>query len=267
MAVHSANAVVYGKIADKIGVKGVFSMDLSPAYTPLDADGIPGSSYVPRDVMVNFGVAYKFLPFLSIGASMRYLSTIPSSEYEFSAIAADIFLSGAAGPVRITAGVTSLGSTLKSYDLTDFKLPMAASVGVSYSQTFGKVHRVEANLQGDWFLSGGPRVAVGAAYSFNRYATARVGYNYGGNTPLPSFFSAGIGTEFLGINLNATVLFGSTAPINGSFQIGLGYTIRPGKASAGSKNSKENKGSKESEESEEGGRPAKAETPAPDEEM
>ena len=241
VSAHSANAVIYGKIADKVGVKGSFSMDFGPGYTPFSESGVPGETYLPRDIMVNFGASYKFFPFLGLGASMRYLSSIPSPENETSAIAADIFLSGQAGPVCITAGVTSLGSTVKSYHLEDFKLPMAAVLAARWSQTFGKIHRVEAVLQGDWFISSGPRIAGGAAYTFNDIATVRAGYNYGGNTPLPSFFSAGAGVNLWGVNINAAVLFGSSAPINGTFQIGLGYTIKPGKTTASKADKKADK--------------------------
>jgi opacity protein-like surface antigen len=105
-----------------------------------------------------------------------------------------------------------------------FALPASAAVGVGYEASFAEKHAVEALLDADYYFGGSFAAAAGAAYTYNDMVTVRAGYRYGGQSPVPSFASVGVGVKFIGLKLDLAYLIGS-APAANTLALSLGYTF------------------------------------------
>lgn len=214
------NAALSGKIADKVGLMGTFSMDMGAQYDVVGESGTGNSTFSPKDMLITAGVSYKIISALSLGATFRYMNSSIAAKNTYSAVGADVMLAGSFGPAKVTAGVTNLGSKVKAANGSEYSIPMAITVGGNYAADFG-LSAISANAQIDYFMTGGLRAGLGAEYSFKNMLFVRAGYNYGGKSVIPSFVSAGLGAKFGGFGINLAALFGSITTL----QFGLGYSF------------------------------------------
>ena len=83
---------------------------------------------------------------------------------------------------------------------------------------------MDVALDADYYFSGGFAAALGAAYTFNDLVSVKAGYRYGGNSPVGSFASVGVGAKFMGIKLDVAYLIGSDAFKN-TLALTLGYAF------------------------------------------
>lgn len=217
------NIGLSGKIADKLGLKAGFSMDNAKPYNVYDDTGVSKGSFTPKDMLFSIGASYKIAPVVSLGLTFKSMSSTLSPSSKISGIGFDVVAAGSFKTWKYAAGVTSLGGKVKSVSGKEYSLPSSIMIAGGYCNTFAEKHGLDVDVQADVFFKGGLRACLGAAYSFNDLLAVRLGYNYGGKTVLPSFFSAGIGVKFAGISINGTFLFGSV--LSPTMQFGLGYSF------------------------------------------
>lgn len=215
---------LYGKIADKVGIGASFISDQGNEYTVYDETGQSSGTFKPDDMLITGGVSFKFVPFLSIGAGVRYANSKLTSANTISSVGADAFLTWGGDNFVLTAGATNIAGKVKSSDGLEYKVPTAATLAGYYRFALAEKHGLTASAQADYYFVGGVRAAAGAAYDFSDIVFVRVGYNYGGKTFIPSYASVGLGIKFIGINVDAAMLFGS-GDINNTLQIGVGYSF------------------------------------------
>ena len=218
------NVDFFSRFGRRLGITAQFALDAGKRYDIYNDQGVKGGFFSPKDMMIKAGAAYRIIPMLSVGISARYLNSSLSSAASYSAFSADVMASAELGGAKASAGVTNLGSSVKSSDGSFFSLPSAATVAGSYSLTFAEKHSVDARAQVDFFFKGGLRAGVGVEYGFGDLAFARVGYSYGGKSPFPSYLSLGVGAKFSGVGINAAYLVGS-GPVGGTLAIGAGYSF------------------------------------------
>ena len=60
-------------IAGKFGIAAGFSYGACEKYDIMDASGKAAGSFSPSQVLASLGLAWKVLPFLSLGANVKYL--------------------------------------------------------------------------------------------------------------------------------------------------------------------------------------------------
>ena len=212
-------ADVFARLGKSFGIGANFLMDNGKPVDNYTGIGSTSGKFTPKSMVVGGGISYKIIPAVSIGASVRYLSDKLTAKTAYSAIGADVMLSGKFSGFSYAAGVTNLGSKVKKSESTTFAIPAAATVAGRYNYT-KEVHDIEASLQADWFFKGGFRAGAGAQYTFKDMVSARLGYSYGGKSPLPSFFSVGAGFKFKGITIDGAFLVGD---VTGTFMAALGY--------------------------------------------
>ena len=126
----------------------------------------------------------------------------------FDAVASAYF-----GPVGVSAGVADIGPKVSG----KYALPSSALAAVCFDQK-----GIKAEVQANYYMFGGFRLAAAASYTYAGIVSARVGYNMGKGTPLEDFASVGLGVRVYGIQLNLAYLF-SNNPLNGTAGIGLNY--------------------------------------------
>ena len=209
-------------LKNKLGVTAGFTYGLNPSYTITNTDGMAAGSFSPTDMMAEVGVSYRFLPFMSVGANVGYAMSSLTDKYSYGAVAADVYVMAVLSDLKLTAGVSNIGTAVTSASGAKFSLPTSVALGAGYGVTFAGMHRVDVRLDADYFLSGDIAVAAGVEYAMNDLAFVRAGYRYGGNSPVPSFASVGAGVKILGIKLDVAYILGSPRMGN-TLAAGIGY--------------------------------------------
>lgn len=204
-------------IADKVGVALGFNHGL---YTPYE---VAGKRFMPTDMQVSAGVSWRFLPYLSIGANLGYAGTTLAEGKSYSAFNTDLFLMGKVADVKITAGMSNLGSKVAVGPVAEYSLPTSVSLGVGYDKVFSQTHGVDVLADVDYFLDGALRAALGGGYTYNDLVTVRAGYSFA-TAGLPSFASVGLGVKYLGMKLNLAYVVPMGALAN-TLAVTLGYSF------------------------------------------
>lgn len=208
----------------KFGVAVGFQYGMLPSQDLTTAGGALSGTFKPSEMHVNVGLAWRFLPFLSLGANVGYATSSLAEGYSYGALAADVFAMAKFGGLKVTAGVANVGTTVKDAAGNEFCIPGSIAVGAGYSKVFGEKNGIDVQVDADYYFSGWMAVAAGASYTYNDFVSVRVGYRYGGESPVPSYASVGAGVKFLGIKLDAAYLI-SSSPIGNTLALSLGYTF------------------------------------------
>ena len=209
-----------GNLDDRFGYSFGAGSDLGSPYTLMDEDGYPGESSTPGQLFIAAGLAYRFLGLFSIGIGGRYYNQSLGPEAAYSAFAGNAYAMFVLEGLRVTAGVSDLGGRLAG----TYSLPAQAVAGAAYSHTFGEDHGVEVAAEAGWYLHGALRAGAGASYTWRKMISARAGYIYGGDSPLPDAITAGLGFSFKGIHLDAAYIV-SKGPAGNSFTVGIGFKL------------------------------------------
>ncbi len=192
-------------------------------YSSTTETGETGGTFRPKELILNGGAGFRILDNLAVGANVRYASQRLSGDDSYSAVAGDIFLTYRLSELSLTAGVSSLGASVKSESGDSFSLPASATVGADWSRTFLDRHGVRVAADADYFFSGNFTVAAGVQYSFKEMVFVRGGYHFGTKEAvLPSFATVGLGVRLFGVSLDAAYLVGNDA-LGGTMTIGIGY--------------------------------------------
>ena len=204
-------------IADKVGVALGLNYGHNTPYEVL------GKKFMPTDLQVSAGVSWRFLPFLSIGANLGYAGTTLAEGKSYSAFNSDLFLMGKVADIKITAGMSNLGSKVAVGAVKEYSLPTSVSLGVGYDKVFAQEHGVDVLVDADYFLDGAFRAALGGGYTYNDLVTVRAGYSFA-TAGLPSFASVGLGVKYLGMKLNLAYVVPMGALAN-TLAVTLGYSF------------------------------------------
>lgn len=215
------------KFAERFGISlsGVYQN--GETYDVVRADGTPGKSFTPNDLLINAGIGFAFTDQLSLGASLRYASSTVGEDASYSSFGGDVMLlyRDIIPGLNATAGVRAIGTPIEDSVGESFSIPASAAIGASYGTIFAEKHALTCALDADYFFSGNLTIAGGLQYGFNDLVFARAGYHFGTeNAVLPSYASVGLGVKWMGIRLDVAYLTANDA-IGNSLAIGLGYSF------------------------------------------
>lgn len=211
-------------IKQKFGVAVGFLYGMNASYDVTGESGSVKGQFAPSDIHANVGLAWRFLPFLSLGANVGYASSSLAEDVSYGALAADVFLMARFSGVKVAAGVSNLGTSVTSASGAKFPLPASVALGLGYEAAFAQKHSLNVLLDADYYFAGAFAVAAGAEYGFNDMAFVRAGYRYGGDSVLPSYASVGLGGKFIGIKLDVAYIIAS-GPMKNTLAVGLGYSF------------------------------------------
>lgn len=211
-------------INGKFGIALGFTYGMNEAYEVTDERGYVTGEFRPSDLQVNIGLSWRFLPYLAIGADVKYLNSSLAEEYSYGAVSSDIFLMSEISDFKVAIGVSSIGSRIKAASGPLFSLPASVALGAGYDRVFNEKHGLEILLDLNYYFSGTFTASAGAAYTFNDMVSLRGGYHYGGKSILPSYASVGFGLNFWGVHIDTAYLI-SSGPIKNTFSVGLGYSF------------------------------------------
>ncbi len=221
----------------KVAVTAGFTYGICDGYDVYDSSGNSKGTFTPNEMQANVGVAWKFLPFLSVGANVKYLGNRLADNASYSAVSTDIFVMTKLSDFRIALGVSSLGSGVDSSAGESFSLPASVTLGAGYSPVFGGKHGLDILLDADYYYNSDTfAAAIGAGYTWNDHVSVRAGYHYGSESRkddgtvvscvVPSYASVGLGGKFLGIRIDAAYLIATgSSPLKNTFAVGIGYSF------------------------------------------
>lgn len=224
-APNSANDIDFGasyRLSDKFGFSLGISYALQEPYDIINSLGNVSGSFTPADMIFGAGAFYKVSDVLALGANVKYASSKITSSDSYGAVAADVFASVNLSGFAASVGVSSLGTAVKDKKGESFGLPASVAFAVGYKASLGESVNASAQVTGDYYLSGTFAAGAGAELAFKDMVALRFGYNYGGESVIPSYASVGAGFSFSGFSLNASYLLGSSA-VAGTICFGLGY--------------------------------------------
>lgn len=212
----------------KIGSKFVFNITgadfVGVPYGTVSSLGAPSGTFKPSDMVLGLGLGYNILSNLSLGVNLNYLKSNLAAQSSLSALSFDAVVAATFGDFKLAGGLKSFGTDVVSQSGSQFSLPTDVTLLGAYSLSDGQKSRFDFAAQIDYFLSSGFRMGLGGEYTFNEIVSARLGYNYGGKSVLPSFVSLGAGVKYSGFKLDLTYLLLSET-VGGTFMVGLGYAF------------------------------------------
>ena len=210
------------RLGSNFGITAGAYYGLGKEYDIYSNEGVKKGTFTPTQMQFNLGMGYKLLPWLSLGANVHAATETLAEGASYKAFSGDLFLMGHMDSFKFAAGVVSLGTQVKSSTGTSYNLPSSVKLAGGYEDSFGGISCAVYTDLDYFFLASGFSAAVGAELGWDEIASLRAGYHFASkNTPLPNYFSAGLGGRLLGFSLDAAVLLGGQ--LSGTLLVTLGY--------------------------------------------
>ena len=217
------DAGIAGKVTEKIGISGGVYFGNGTTYEIIGENGRHEGTFRPSEFLVNAGFAYRINDNLSAGVNLHYAGQSLAKDANIKAFAGDLNVSYSHGGLRVSGGVKSLGSTVKSSSGDSYGLPASISAAAAYLIRAGEDHGILLALDGDCFLAGAFSAAAGVQYGFRDMLFVRAGAHMASKTaPIASHVALGCGVKFAGFHVDAAYLTANETIGNG-FTVGIGY--------------------------------------------
>ena len=203
-----------------------YALNNGEAYEVLDYNGQVSGEFSPKDHVIALGAGIGLGESFSIGVNARYAMQKLSPEDSFKGVSGDVFVAYQINPdFRVTAGVSTLGTSITASNRKKFSQPASAQVAVDWGTRFAKVHSLHVMADGAYYFSGNFGVAAGLQYSWNDMVFVRGGYRFASEfCVIPSHLALGIGAKFAGVHIDLSYLTASKA-LGNTLNIGLGYSF------------------------------------------
>lgn len=212
------------KIGKNFGLALGANYKLGPEYEVIDDFGNRNGMFKTSALMLSIGAGVRIIDNLSLGVNLKYLGEFLEPQDNPGAFACDAYLSYRWNWLTASAGVANVGTKVRDSSGQAFNLPSSAKLGLSYADSFGPDHYVEAGVDADLFFSGKYSVAVGAQYGWRDMLFVRAGYRYSDKTNcIPNHASVGLGCRLKGVRIDLSYLF--TGSLYNTLGIGLGYSF------------------------------------------
>lgn len=214
------------KFSDRMGLSLGFASQTGEAYDELNGDGSVVGSITPKDMVIAAGFGFGLSESLSFGLNARFAKQTLAPDASYNGVSGDVYvLYRPMDALSLTAGVSTLGSSVKSVTKKSFSQPASARFGATYRLSLAEEHAIEANLGADYYFSGNYGVAVGAEYGWKGMVFARAGYRMASKEAvIPSHAGIGLGAKWNGIRLDVSFLTASKA-LGNTLAVGLGYSF------------------------------------------
>lgn len=210
------------RLGSNFGITAGAYYGLGKEYDIYSNEGVKKGTFTPTQMQFNLGAGLKILPWLSVGVNVHAAMETLAEGASYKAFSGDLFLMGHMDSFKFAAGVVSLGTPVKSSTGTSYNLPSSVKLAGGYEDSFGGISCAVYTDLDYFFLASGFSASVGAELGWDEIASLRAGYHFASkNTPLPNYFSAGLGGRLLGFSLDAAVLLGGQ--LSGTVLVTLGY--------------------------------------------
>lgn len=212
---------------NKWGIAAGFRSNKFSEIIKTDDHGTPRGSFVPSEFDLSLGVAFSVNDHISLGMSLRHLSSKMDDDATTSAIASDVSLLYHRDDLRLGLGVSNIGSKV-DYGHEKYPLPTRVKSGVAYQLMDKQRHALLATVDLFYQITpgySGLASGVGAEYSYNNMLSLRAGYHFEGKDVGPSYATVGGGLQFAGVSLDlAYMIAGSDNPMRQTLMFSLKWS-------------------------------------------
>lgn len=192
-----------------------------------DDHGTPRGSFVPSELDLSLGLAFRVNTRISLGMSLRHLSSKLDDDAATSAIASDLSFLYHRDDLRLGLGVSNIGSKV-DYGREKYTLPTRLKSGVAYQLLDKQPHALLATADLFYQITpgySGLASGLGAEYSYNNLLAFRAGYHFEGKDVGPSYATVGGGLQFAGVSLDlAYMIAGSGNPMAQTLMFSLKWS-------------------------------------------
>lgn len=202
------------------GLYAIGTYQAGRAYTVYTDAGKEKGTFTPSDILAGLGMGIAFSEHISMGVKGVFVMQTLADDAKYNAFYADAFFLYHSAKVNASAGISAIGSKVKSGDAA-YSLPAVVKAGADYSPIEG----LKLALDADYYLSLGFAASFGVQYAYKDMIFARAGYHFGTEkTPIPSHLGLGAGFKWKGIHLDVSFLTASQT-LGNTLNIGLGYSF------------------------------------------
>lgn len=220
------NAGVAYKVTPNLGVSVGYAMQRGAAMEMVNGEGVQDGSFRPSDQLVALGLAYRLGEKWALGVNGRYAMQTLAESAKYSGFSGDAFIAfEPMANLRLTAGVSTLGSKVASQSGDTFGQPASAKAAADWGLRFGDAFGLDLMADGDYYFSGNYGLSVGTELSWNRMVFLRGGYRYASEgCVIPGHVGVGAGVRFAGFRVDVSWL--TASPVLGNtLSAGLGFTF------------------------------------------
>ena len=210
------NAGVACKVTPNLGLSVGYAMQKEAAM-----DG-----FRPTDQVIALGLAYGLGEKWALGVNGRFASQRLTEDFKYSGFSGDAFVAfQPSRALRLTAGVSTLGTEVVSQTEDPFRQPASAKMAADWSLRFSDALGMEVVADAGYFFSGEYGVSVGAQLDWSEMVFLRGGYRYASERcVIPGHVGLGAGVKFAGFRVDVSFL--TASPVLGNtLCVGLGYSF------------------------------------------
>ncbi len=218
------------KIGEKAVLGANFTYGINDEYYVYDSNGNSNGSFTPSDLQFALGFGYRINDIFSVGVNARVINSSLSDDDSYTAFAGDIMgmakIPFGVSAFKAAAGVRNVGSSVEASDGEKYSIPSSAAIALGIETFAAKKHKIDASADLDYFFEDGLAVSAGAAYTYNKLLSARLGIHTGGI--IPTYASFGLGVNYKGVKLDAAYILplGEDADgLKNTFCVGIGYSF------------------------------------------
>lgn len=208
------NAGVACKVTPQFGVSLGYALQ----------KGAEQEGFKPTDQVIALGLAYGLGQKWAVGVNGRFAMQQLTESVRYTGFSGDAFVAWQpTGSLRLTAGLSTLGTNVTSASGKSYRQPASAGVAADWVLAPGGSHTIELVADGDFFFSGGFTAAAGLQYGWNDMVFLRGGYRFATDgCVIPSHAALGAGFKLAGFRLDVSWLTASEA-LGNTICLGLAY--------------------------------------------
>lgn len=206
------------QIKDNISLSLAYSSEISSPYALVDENAMMLGTFQPGNMILATGLAWRFFPFLSMGASINYAHQALAPMHANKSVALGV---SAATVIKDFSVAASL-SNLVLINNQSYTSPASINLDADYRHVWGQIGLRAMAGASLYVETSALRAGLGLECDWKEMMYFRVGANSGGASPMPDFLSIGLGARIRGVRCDIAYIAGNAA-YNNSLVLTLAY--------------------------------------------
>jgi len=207
-----------------VGIAAGIRYNILDAIERTDDQGSVIGPYTPMEYAAEVGFGYKINSAISVGATLRYISSDLGGEEKASALASDISILYEYQKLNVGLGYSNVGTKI-NYGNSAYSLPARIHSGAAYRFLDKKEHNLIGVADVSYQLTPnykGVLAGFGAEYTYNKLVSLRTGYRFESELVGMPYGTIGCGLHLFGLTLDfAYVLAAKNDPTRQTMLVSL----------------------------------------------